>query len=148
MDKRENFFKPWDIAVYAAVVILLACLVGWFFIDRGTQKDLTAIEIYYREQVFLVYSFEKDKFEQSEALGVECTILGEKGEYTITVTIGEGYNKVFIESDFAEIIEADCGGQECVENFPRITGGGDVIICLPHRIKVLGIGRGSNEVII
>lgn len=68
------------------------------------------------------------------------------GEYalsenrTIEVSGEWGYNQVVISAGAAYMAEADCPDKYCMEYEP-ISKGGQVIVCLPHRLVVEALAR-------
>lgn len=59
--------------------------------------------------------------------------LQEEGIYMVETE--EGYNRVSVEAGKANMIEADCSDQLCVQQ-KEISASGEMIVCLPHRVVV------------
>ncbi len=84
---------------------------------------------------------------------VTVTIDGEEyGNYPLSedfetvIETGDGsYNKLVIKDSYAEITEADCPDQICVNHF-HIHCSGETIVCLPHRLVVEITGGQENEI--
>lgn len=82
-------------------------------------------------------------FAQRDAgAAVRVTIDGELyGEYSLSgnqfipIDAASGYNGLVIEDGSVYMAEADCPDKYCVDHKP-ICRGGEMIICLPHRLVV------------
>lgn len=77
-----------------------------------------------------------------DAKEVLVTVDGEEyGRYPLdidtefTVETPWGYNQVIIHGGEADVCEADCPNQICVDTAPA-KDIGDMIVCLPHRLVV------------
>ena len=72
------------------------------------------------------------------------------GDYTeIKITVPEGKNTLIVSDGKAYMSEADCSAYpECVHNFQPIKKGGEIIVCLPHKLKVVAFGSQDNEVVL
>ncbi len=141
--KSQSFFKKWDIVVY---LILLVVIVGILLAVLLPQKEvtLTDINIYIEDELCYKYNFAtKTGVKTSE----NANIVLDKDRITIYTKDGENIVKITENSAFMD--SADCSLMpDCVHNFSPIEYGGDVIICLPHNIKIVGVGVGDNEVVI
>lgn len=56
-------------------------------------------------------------------------------EYSFRVGCGDGYNIVTVGGGKIWVSEADCASQTCV-NAGKISGGGQTIICAPHKLVI------------
>lgn len=144
--KQNKFFKKGDILIYALVLlILIASFVSIFFkdvksVDRITVNDLSS------GRTIFSYDFSS----QSSYFDEEKVRVTDKSEYLeVEITTGGGYNMLVVEKNgVAYMKEADCSfNADCVHS-DKIMQSGDVIICLPHKIEVVGIGSGEGEIII
>lgn len=73
---------------------------------------------------------------------VSCEWCEEKPDLSATVPEGNSYNLLAVDGEQVWMQAADCPDQICVHHIP-IKGGGESIICLPHKL-VVEIG-GSYE---
>lgn len=73
---------------------------------------------------------------------VSCEWYGTKPDLVTTVLEGSSYNLMTVSEAGVSVEAADCPDQICVHHIP-IKGGGESIICLPHKL-VVEIG-GSYE---
>lgn len=67
------------------------------------------------------------------------------GPYEALIETDSGVNRLLVERDGVRVISADCHSQTCVHT-GKISGSGQVIACLPHRliIKLAGPDGGSG----
>ena len=54
------------------------------------------------------------------------------------------YNRLIIRDGYADIVEASCPDQICVEHF-RIRYRGETIVCLPNKLVVEIVGGKESE---
>ena len=147
--KKEKFFSKWDLIIYSLIVVLE---IGLFCVVATVDNDetvLNKIEVYYRENVIYEYDFLKNNGIINE---IKYCSVSEKsfGDYTeIKITVPEGKNTLIVSDGKAYMSEADCSAYpECVHNFQPIKKGGEIIVCLPHKIKVVSFGSQDNEVVL
>lgn len=57
-----------------------------------------------------------------------------------------GKNTLVIKDGFADIISADCFGNDCVHQ-KKISKNGEIIVCLPHRlvIEITSAAESEND---
>jgi hypothetical protein len=145
--KKAKAFAPGDIIIYAAAAVCAAVLLCVFLIPQKSSAVLDGIDIYYGETVIFSYDFSEKSATINKDYADNIVTEREGDTVFVTIRVKEGYNKLEIDAASAKMTEADCGPYaECVNDFPPITQGGDVIVCLPHRIKVVGTGAVTNEV--
>lgn len=147
--KKEKFFSKWDLIIYSLIVVLE---IGLFCVVATVDNDetvLNKIEVYYRENVIYEYDFLKNNGIINE---IKYCSVSEKrfGDYTeIKITVPEGKNTLIVSDGKAYMSEADCSAYpECVHNFQPIKKGGEIIVCLPHKLKVVSFGSQDNEVVL
>ncbi|HKL73438.1 MAG TPA: NusG domain II-containing protein [Clostridia bacterium] len=142
--KKQKYFYPADIIIYALIVIIAITLLAIFIIPN-TEKGLEKIEVYYDSEIVYEYSFADRK-------GVIVSGHSYLNEYTengltyIEIKTKDGANILEIGYTYVKMIEADCSiFADCVNNFRPIEQGGDIIICLPNKIKVIGEGAAIGN---
>lgn len=74
---------------------------------------------------------------------VSCEWCEESPDFSETVPEGSGYNFLAVDGKRVWMQAADCPDQICVHHIP-ISGTGESIICLPHKL-VVGITGGTDE---
>lgn len=146
--KRQRAFLPWDVLVYGLLALLIGALFWAFVFARHTQP-LAALEVYRDsragEQLVLRYDYAADAFEVSEAWAGQVQLQPVEGGWAATIaTEGGGYNVLQVREGKAYISDANCSNRgDCME-FSPITGGDEVIICVPHHLTVLGVGETNT----
>ena len=145
---RENgkAFRKFDVIIYVLIIIIVAVLLCVFLIPTVEKSELEKIEIYFEENCVFDYEFST----KNVTIKDSCVTVTELNDgIAVTINTKKGKNVLFIGENYAKMTEADCSVYaDCVNNFTEINSGGDVIVCLPHSLKVVGIGLESNEVIL
>ena len=127
--------------------LALGCFI-WFAAGR---KEGQILRISYDGQVLaempLLQTLEKT--EKDNGTARYCLILYEEGAYCewyevrpdLTSAVPEGgiYNLLAVSASGVTMEAADCRDQICVHHIP-ITGGGESIICLPHKLVAEIVG--------
>ncbi|MFA6867031.1 MAG: NusG domain II-containing protein [Clostridia bacterium] len=146
---KSVFFKPLDIAFYAIISILIIVLLCVFLIPKN-ENTLEKIEIYKGNEV--IYTYDYNLLQGNiEKLPSETLIeeYDENNCHYVKIITEESYNLVEIGSNYALMKDANCSHYApCVNNFSAIKKDGDIIVCMPHQIKIVGVGnkQNSNEV--
>lgn len=76
---------------------------------------------------------------------VSCRWYETRPDLTSVVPEGSGYNLLVISESRVFMESADCRDQICVHHRP-ITGGGESIICLPHKLVVEIVGGTDSDI--
>ena len=90
------------------------------------------------------YDFAGDRVQVLDAYADRVQVDARADGYDVLFW-GEGepahFNRLAIEkSGEAYMRDADCSRRKDCTHFPRITGGGRMIVCVPHRLTVVGVG--------
>lgn len=75
---------------------------------------------------------------------VSCQWYEAGADFSPLLSEGNGYNLLAVSGERVWMEAADCRDQICVHHIP-ITGGGESIICLPHKLAVEIIGKADGE---
>lgn len=145
--RRQKVFVPGDIVLYAVVALLVVAVVLAVFLPREA-RGLVAVEVYYGEQMVYRYDCAAETGQAYPIDGVTVTERTAEGVLTVTVHIPEGTNVLVFDRTSARVAEADCRHTECVRAFAPITRGGDMIACMPHRLRLVGVGDVGDEVVL
>lgn len=73
-----------------------------------------------------------------------CEWYGERPDLAAAVPEGNSYNLLAVSGAQVWMEAADCRDQICVHHIP-ISGGGESIICLPHRLVAEIVGAAGTE---
>ncbi len=145
--KNENkIFRKGDIIVYAVAVVIIAILLCVFLIPNQNKGSLQKIEIFYKESVVFSYQFSSKSVIIENTDGVKVYTEESSDGLVVRIDSEKGHNVLLIKNHSAVMQEADCSVYaDCVNNFGAIEKGGDFIICLPHELKVVGIGEVDDN---
>lgn len=75
---------------------------------------------------------------------VSCQWYGERPNLAAAVPEGNSFNLLAVSEEDVWMEAADCRDQICVHHIP-ISGGGESIICLPHRLVAEIVGAAGTE---
>lgn len=73
-----------------------------------------------------------------------CQWYGERPDLAAAVPEGNSFNLLAVSEEDVWMEAADCRDQICVHHIP-ISGGGESIICLPHRLVAEIVGAAGTE---
>ena len=168
---KSKTFKITDIAVYGVVGVLIVVLFVVFVFTDSTTDTLEQFYITDDTTGKIIYTFDFASFGNDDYNGVineswdNGTISVTRMNGTVYVTVrrndmeGDHYNLVVakqLEKENGEkyfevtVAEANCSNYaDCVHSFFPITTSNRTIVCLPHRITVVGYNsNGSDSVVI
>ena len=148
--KQDKPFVKGDIIIYGVILTVIVILLCIFLIpQKQNGAKLKGIEIYYEETLIYSYDFATEIGIESEY--EKCSVVERKnGNITeVTIKVPEGENVLAIETNKVYMQDADCSPfPTCVNNFAPLRSGGSVIICMPHKIKIVSKGMQSDEVVL
>lgn len=146
--RQGKYFAKKDLIIYAIVVVCVLALFLSVFLGQK-KETLERIEVYYKENLIYIYDISEKNGIITES-GEEFVeeFLSSDGA-TVVVVTPEGRNKIEFDGEGAAVTEADCSQRaDCVNAFGKITSGGDAIFCIPHSLRIIGVGAGNNEVLL
>jgi hypothetical protein len=145
--KKQPYFKISDIIVYVLILITALAIVFAVLIPKS-DRTLDKINIYYNDTLIYVYDFTSSQGEKVK--GYESYIVEKKDtdKTVVEIKTKDGENIIEIGQFYEKMAKANCSTfADCVRSFRPITEGGDIIICLPNKIKIIGEGKIlQNEV--
>lgn len=142
-----------DICLMAAFLLLALGCVIWFAVGRQPGH---ALRISCDGQVLAEMPLSQIQGQNTANDGavryclircgenVTCQWYDAKPDLASAVPKGSGYNLLAVSGSRVSMEKADCRDQICVHHIP-ITGGGESIICLPHRLVVEIVGETDSE---
>ncbi len=151
--RKGRLFIKSDIVVYVLLFVLIISLF-WVFVFTADSQEYEQLQIIdtSNDQVVFVYDRASGEYYANESYrldivveqcddGCICVYIYNEGETDMDNYI----NLLCIEPDgTAKMTDSVCGvNQECVNNFPAITDVGDITVCSPNNIKVVGVGGDS-----
>lgn len=135
--KKYAFFKKRDIFVYAALIVLTVLL---FVLPFG-GGEAEYFEVVLDGEIIYSYDCRLGK----GVITGDCEEITEKDRTLVIVERNGNRNVISFCGKRAEMVESNCPNKECIESFAPLEGEG-VIVCLPHRLKIVGHKRGSISV--
>lgn len=145
--KKQKYYKKGDIIVYLLIAVTIFTLIAVFVIPKNA-KELEKINIYYADELIYTYDYISREGEKTQNGSGFITEQAENEKRYIKIVTEDGENQLEIGKDYAKMVHADCSVfADCITAFKPITQGGDIIICLPNKIKIIGEGKTvENEV--
>lgn len=140
--KSQKLFCKRDLLVFGALALIIVLLFG-FVIFGQPRGELFAVEIYFDgEQIF---SYDVKSGEYACKNGFSGISAEKNGDVlALTVTTEKGVNFIEIKSDGeTRVVDSDCRGGQCMGLSVRRAG--DVVLCVPHALKITGVGNGSQS---
>lgn len=133
--KADKGFKIRDLAVYGAVILIIAVIFIAVFVTRDTSP-LKGVKIYTDEVLVFEYNFTNGEYKNSSLETV--TVTPAENSLKIKITANGGYNVVEINTKerTVKVTEADCGKRDCVYT-AAITNSSGMIYCSPHKLRIL-----------
>lgn len=117
-----------DLQFIMGILVIAAAAAGIFFVyaRRGGGQKAGSVVVEQDGREILRLSLQEDR-----------TVY-------LTGADGDGYNVLEIEDGRARIWEADCPEQICVQQ-GWISGPGEQIVCLPHRLVIRFVSEDGGE---
>lgn len=156
MNSKINESKPH--MKKADVMVITVCLLAALLLAAGLlrhQEEGHQLCISYDGETIMTVEVEevisgKDVSADGGESGCYYLITYEDAEAVLLkfdsrpdVPSGVSYNLLYLSTEGVQMEAADCRDQICVHHRP-LTGGGESIICLPHRLVVELVG-GEGE---
>lgn len=149
--KADKGFKIRDLAVYGAVILIIAVIFIAVFVTRDTSP-LKGVKIYTDEVLVFEYNFTNGEYKN---YAPQSVILSDSEESSaenslkIKITANGGYNVVEINTKerAVKVTEADCGKRDCVYT-AAITNSSGMIYCSPHKLRILPYDFEADDNII
>ena len=146
--KKDKFFKPADIMVYIALLLVIVVLFSVFFgqNDQAFQniKTVSIVDMG-TNQVLFIYDVTRNEYQIADncpwniqvvqnddgiVVLFESQINGETRFNEVTITTGA--------EPTVKMTDSICGfHQDCVRNFGTMTTAGQSIVCSPNYLKVV-----------
>lgn len=149
--KSERRLSRADLCLAAFFLLLALGIFGWSAINRKEGQTLRiSCDGQVIEEMSLAQIRQYDPAEAGRGSAAEtiryCLLLYANGrascewyetkpDLAATVSEGSSYNLLAVDGEGVWIQAADCPDQICVHHIP-IKGGGESIICLPHKLVV------------
>lgn len=144
--KTDKGYRKGDIVVYS--LILLIFLTVLFAVIFGIRDDeLSGFEVYYGNEKVFSYSFSTESGNvYSELMTV---ISDDSAGITIRFENKGEFNEIYADKmgRSVRVLNANCSlGKDCV-NTGALDGSGKIIVCVPHKLKILPVGGKIGEIV-
>lgn len=121
--KSNKIFTKGDVLIIFCIVVLVILTLLLTSLNRVSG---VSVEIY-----------NGSKLEKTLPLSVD---------YEYRYEVKDGYNIIKIENHKVCVIEADCSNQVCVRT-GKISKVGEEIVCLPHKLRIVIVGKGGVDAV-
>ena len=146
--KRDKFFKPADVMVYLALVLVILVLFSVFFGENEQVYQpinvVTVVDMHTGQTIF-VYNVGRNEYQVAENSTWDITVATDGNDIIIHMTCQidgeERFNELTITkgtNTSVKMTDSICGfGQDCVRYFGAMTTPGQSIVCSPNYLKVI-----------
>ncbi len=135
LDKTKKLpFKPADLIIYGAVLtVILALFLAFVFFSSSAALSTIYVDVDGKE--VMRYDYLSGALSVNEQ-NLRYESLKTDSGLEVTLFFGDEYNKFIIESaGSVKMLEATCSlSHDCT--LMSITKSSDVIICVPHKLKI------------
>jgi len=141
-----RFFQKGDLILYGVLaVVVIALFLG---VGLGKKRTMTAIEVYYGEHLLAVYDTSKHSLTTSLEWQDELQVTQENGKIILKVYTADKtqFNQIEFFDGQAVMTQADCFGKDCTKTFNCVAKANQTVVCLPHDLRIVGVGEGNKEV--
>lgn len=146
--KTLKFFKPFDVVLYVAVVVIV---VG-VFVGVGVafkNEEWSRTEVWCEGVMACYFDNETRRLVVLSNDWAERLAVDEKdGVTTLTVHFDDEkteFNKILFEEGKVTMLDSSCRGRDCVKAANTVTRANQIVICMPHALKVAGVGNSGNK---
>lgn len=149
--KKHKPIRAADWILYGvlALVVLVLFIV---FVFARPNEELTALCIDRDGERIVTFDFASGKaaVAANAVSSVEVKENGENGQVTITVFADEAherFNVITVQTSderAASVTDANCSAHRDCVHTSAVTRAGDIIVCVPHHLKVYGNEQSFN----
>ena len=140
----KTFLKG-DLVVYTLLVVVVA-LTFLIPIKNGNQK-MQKIEVYCGEDLVLVYDVNGNELNLKSVDWLDAIKIETKDNKIIaTVYFDKDYKQYNVIEFFdgqAKMVKATCVGKDCTKTFNSVHKANQVVVCMPHTLRLVGVGDGN-----
>ena len=145
---QTKLFKKGDIVVYVLLAVCISALFCATLIPKRGQTE--NIDVYVDGKLVYRYDCKTSVGAiKNSAFADRITQTTTDGVTKITIYVDEtqkDYNVIEFFGQNAKIIDANCIGKDCAKKRWQVSKAGDATLCIPHKLKVVGVGKGNQEV--
>ena len=142
--KAQRLFRKKDMIIFGALLLCIILLFG-FVVFGAPRGALSAVEIYFDGEKIFSYDVQTGGFECKDGFhGLATEKIGDS--LFVSVETEKGFNKIEIKSNGeAKVVESDCRGGQCESSAYAVKRSGDAVLCVPHALKILGVGENDRQ---
>ena len=136
--------KPWargDLVIYGIVLLLTLSVCLAVFVPRHTA--IVRVQIYYENALVYDYDCATGRDTIYPATGVTIN----RTEDLVQIVSPKGSNTIRMGKTIS-MVQADCPNGQCMRAYSPLRYGGQVLVCMPHALRIVTLGDVSNEVIV
>ena len=149
--KKRKPFAVWDLLIYAILVAVILLLFG-LFVFGGSGKAASGIKITsLNGKVIYTYQYGKNKGEIAADWADRVEEKKENGILIVSIYFNDekkDFNVLEIDTSAktAFMRDANCSFRKDCTKTKSISSERDIIVCLPHKIKVCALGGENGEI--
>lgn len=146
--KKDGFFKPLDIIIYAVLLIVVAVL----FVSSGIfapKDELSGIEIIFQNEKVFVYLFNGDDYQIFDDEKIEI-LTDTPNELTFKFypeKLKYEFNRIKIDKvkKSVKVVDATCSTRKDCVYTAEMTNSSQTIICVPHELIISPTGKTPSD---
>lgn len=140
--RESKPFRPADLIVYGVLIALIAALLTAFVFTRAAVP-LSEIYADVGGERVLAWSVAAEKLTVTAVWQDRAEVTATAGATTVRLYIDEHghYNVIEFTAAGAKITDANCSAHKDCVHTPALTDAADVIICVPHKLKLYSSGE-------
>lgn len=142
--RDRRLFAPLDAVVYAILLLLVGVLFA-VFVFGGRDRAAEGIRVEVRGEAVYRYEYGAGGWVAPAWSGRIAE--REEGEVLyVRIVTEEGWNELAIDlaQKSVRMNDADCSRRKDCTHMAPVQGAFDVIVCLPHALKVLALKGGED----
>lgn len=149
---QKPFFKT-DFIIYFGVLLFALAVFLLTFVFKGNDK-VDKIFIIQNERTIFEYSFSQDEFSFDLEKESQIEILTNDDKLLkLNVYFDQEkkqFNQVLFDKveNSACVFEANCSASKDCVHFSPVKTNGDVIYCMPHKLKILAGSQNHDKLIV
>ena len=105
------------------------------------------IDLYCGEDLVLTYDVNSDEVNLKSVDWHEYIKIEIKDNKTIATVYFDDDNKEYNVIEFfdgqAKMVNATCVGKDCTKTFNSVYKANQVVVCMPHTLRLVGVGEGN-----
>jgi hypothetical protein len=146
--KKDGFFKPFDLIIYAVLLVLVAVL----FLSSGIfapKDELSGIDVVCQNKKVFTYVFNGDDYQIFDGEKIEI-LTDTPSELTLkfyTDKLKYKFNQIKIDKvkKSVKVVDATCSTRKDCVHTAEMTNSSQTIICVPHELIIAPTGKTPSD---